>query len=189
MPDEPTILVVEDDEELADVYAGWLADSFAVRTAYDGHEALTRLDETVDVVFLDRRMPDISGDRVLEIARDEGYRCRVVMLTAVDPDFDIIEMGFDEYLNKPVTRQELEETAERMLQRRTYDEKVTEYISLVSKRASLEAEKSPEELDESEEFARLEDRMAELEAVIDPIAREFDTDDIEVMLRDIPARS
>lgn len=189
MPDEPTVLVVEDDEELAHLYSDWLVAEYSVRTAFNGHEALELLDDDVDVLFLDRRMPDLSGDRVLERLREAGIRCRVAMLTAVDPDFDIIEMGFDEYLNKPVTRQEILEVAERLLRRTTYDETLSEYLSLVSKRASLRAEKPPEALESSEEYARLEERIAELEAIVDPIARDFDNEDVAAVLRDAPLSS
>ena len=189
MADDGVVLVVEDEAELADHYAHWLSREYAVRTAYDGREALERLDDAVDVIFLDRRMPELSGDRVLERIREEGFDCRVAMLTAVDPDFDIIEMGFDEYLCKPVTGEDLLETASRLMTRSTYDRKVGEYLALVSKRSSLQVEKSEVELSRSEEYAALEERIAELEAVVDPIAREFDDDDVAAMLRDIPANS
>jgi CheY-like chemotaxis protein len=41
-----------------------------VRTAYGGHEALEELSDDVDVILLDRRMPGLSGDEVLEEVRD-----------------------------------------------------------------------------------------------------------------------
>ena len=78
-----------------------------VRTAYGGEEALEKADEDVDLVFLDRQMPDMSGDDVLERVRERGLDCRVVMVTAVDPDFDIVEMPFDDYLTKPVMRDDV----------------------------------------------------------------------------------
>jgi len=61
------------------------------------------IDETVDVVLLDRMMPGMSGQEVLAAIRERGLDCRVAMVTAVDADFDVIEMGFDEYLGKPRT--------------------------------------------------------------------------------------
>lgn len=189
MPDEPVILVVEDEPDLADLYADWLDEEYAVRTAYDGQTALDRLTEEVDVVFLDRRMADVSGDRVLERLRERGVNCRVAMLTAVDPDFDIIEMGFDEYLTKPVTASTLVATADRLLTRATYTEKLDEYLTLVAKRSALQAEKSPATLAASEEYARLEDRIERISEIVDPIAREFDNGDMAAVLSDLSVSS
>jgi len=76
-----------------------------VRTAYSGEEALEKVDEDVDIVLLDRLLPDLPdlpGDEVLERVRERGLDCRVVMVTAVDPDFDIVELPVDEYIHKPV---------------------------------------------------------------------------------------
>jgi len=102
----PLVLVVEDEPDLADLYAAWLGDEYRVRTAYGGQEALDELDEAddeVDAILLDRRMPGLSGDEVLAAVRERGIDCRVAMVTAVEPDFDILKMGFDDYLVKPVT--------------------------------------------------------------------------------------
>ena len=64
---QTTVLVVEDDADLAALYAEWLADDYDVRVAHSGKEALSVLaDVDVDVALLDRRMGTISGDEVLE---------------------------------------------------------------------------------------------------------------------------
>lgn len=93
-----TVLIVEDEQPLADLYAAWLTETYSIRTAYDGEQALDQLDEQVAVVLLDRRMPQLSGDDVLERIRERNYDCHVAMVSGVHPDFDIIEMGFDDYL-------------------------------------------------------------------------------------------
>ena len=71
-------------------------DRYETRTAYGGREALEAVDGSVDVVLLDRRMPEIPGDEVLGRIRTTGYNCRVIVLTAVDPGPDIVEMHFDD---------------------------------------------------------------------------------------------
>ena len=35
----PTVLLVDDERDLADLYAAWLADEYEIRTAYGGEEA------------------------------------------------------------------------------------------------------------------------------------------------------
>jgi len=176
-PEQSTVLVVDDEQDVADLYSMWLQDEYRVRSAYEGEEALDVLDESVDVVLLDRRMPGQSGDDVLEEIRERDLDCRVVMVTAVKPDFDILEMGFDDYLVKPVSRDDLLETVEQMLTRVDYGEQLQEYYSLVSKKAVLEAEKDPATLEESEEYAELEAEIAQLETQVDDTRDQLDDHD------------
>lgn len=184
---ETTVLIVEDDADLADLYAAWLQDDYFVRTANDGDSALSALDDVVDVVLLDRRMPGTSGDEVLDEIRDRGFDCRVAMVTAVEPDFDIIDMGFDDYLVKPTTRDDLHETVQRLTTRREYGAKLNEYATLVTKRSALEAQKTETELDGNDEFEQLRNQIDELEEQVDPMARQLDADDAVAMFRDLPS--
>lgn len=165
--DASVVLVVDDEPQLAELFAAWLDDEWEVRTAHNGDEALAGMDEDVAVVLLDRRMPGKSGDEVLDEIRQQGYDCRVIMVTAVDPDFDIIEMGFDDYLVKPVANDELTATVERVYRRQEYDETMREYYSLASKRAVLETEKPRSELERNEEFRELEQRLTTLRKSVD----------------------
>jgi len=162
-----TVLVVDDEAGITDLYAEWLSDSYEVRTAYSGNEAVEQLDEATDVALLDRRMPDMSGDDVLAEIRERGLDCRVGMVTAVDPDFDILEMGFDTYVVKPTTEEQLKATVETLIQRATYDDNIQEYYSLSARRAALEANKGRAELENNEEYAELEGRIEEMEEALE----------------------
>ncbi|PSQ57357.1 DNA-binding protein [Halobacteriales archaeon SW_8_68_21] len=176
----PLVLVVEDEPDLADLYAAWLGDEYRVQTAYGGHEALDQLDEAkekADAILLDRRMPGLSGDEVLTAVRDRGIDCRVAMVTAVEPDFDILEMGFDDYLVKPVTSDTLQDTVEGLSRRGEYDTEVQELFSLTSKKAMLESEKSASDLVDNEEYQELTDRIAELREQADESRDAVATDD------------
>ncbi len=113
-PDTPRVVFVDDEPEAADMYAAQVADAYDVEIAYDGDEALEVVDDDVDVVFLDRHMPGRSGDEVLEEIRDRELGCRVVMLTAIEPDVDIVDMGYDEYVVKPVVKEELLDAVDRL---------------------------------------------------------------------------
>ncbi|MWV64412.1 response regulator [Halorubrum sp. JWXQ-INN 858] len=170
----PLVLVVEDEPDLADLYAAWLGDQYRVRTAYGGHEALEQLDDEIDAILLDRRMPGLSGDEVLVEVRDRGMDCRVAMVTAVEPDFDILEMGFDDYLVKPVTKEALRGTVEGLLRRGQYDTGVQELFALTSKKAILETEKSASELSDNDEYRELSERIAVLRDDLDRSLSEVD---------------
>ncbi|MDR5674408.1 HalX domain-containing protein [Halalkaliarchaeum sp. AArc-GB] len=184
--DAPLVLIVEDEPDLADLYAAWLSSDYRVRTAYGGQEALDELDEQIDVVLLDRRMPGVSGDEVLEEIRERGLDCRIAMVTAVEPDFDIVEMGFDDYLVKPVAKEELYETVESLLTRSSYDEGVQELYALASKKALLESEKGSAELENSQEYQQLERELEELRSELGETLDSFgDHEEFVSVFRDL----
>ena len=185
--DETTVLVVDDERDIADLYSAWLEESYAVRTAYGAGEALEKTDEAVDVVLLDRQMPEMTGDEVLERVRERELDCRVVMVTAVDPDFDIVDMPFDDYLTKPVMLEELRDAVERMRTREDYDEKMQDFFALSAKKATLEAQKDPVELRNNEEYERLDQQVEELrEEADDTVAEISETDDFEAIFQEFP---
>lgn len=171
------VLVVDDDPRVARVYAEQLRNAHPVRVAYSGTEALDSLDDDVDVVLLDRRMPGLTGDQVLERIRTQGLNCQVAMVTAVEPDFEIIDMEFDEYLFKPVTGEELLTTVDHLLHRATVDESLQEFFRIASKRAALEAEKSRTELDGSAEFAELTAQFETLRVELQDALDELDDEE------------
>lgn len=180
-----TVLVVDDEPDVADAYAAQLESEFIVSTAYGGQEALDKIDASVDVVLLDRRMPGISGDEVLDKIRERDLNVRVAMVTAVDPDFDIIEMPFDDYVIKPVSRDDLFETINRLLTCSKYEEDLRRYYALTAKHATLIANKPESELVESEEFQQLESEMERMREELDEIISEFDEEDFAAAFRDL----
>jgi len=171
--DTPTVLIVEDSETVADTYAAFLADDYHVRTAYGGEPGLAMLDETVDVVLLDRRMPGLSGDEVLDRIAERPHDTRVVVLTAVDPEFDIVELPFDAYVIKPVERAELRAIVADIVERSGYDEDLRHFLALASKRATLELEKTEAELAHSDQYDRINRRLRQLRASLGADAEEL----------------
>ena len=162
-----TVLIVDDDREVVRTYRRYLEGAYTIREAYDGAAALDELDEDVDVVLLDRMMPGASGEEVLAQIREQGVDARVAMVTAVDPDFDIVDMGFDDYVTKPTTREELLRVVEDLLALDRHAVDVREYHSLLVKAAALREGKSTYELDENPAYADLEARISDLERTLD----------------------
>ena len=126
---EITVVEVDDERKLADLYALYLEEVYETCTAYDGDEALEAVDEDVDVVLLDRRIPTMPGSQVLAEFRDLGYEQLVVMLTAVDPGDEILELGIDEYFGKPVSEEHRWNAVEALLARTRYDDESRNYAS------------------------------------------------------------
>ena len=179
-PTDATVLVVDDERHLADLYTDYLAEDYEVLTAYGGEEALELLaDHDVDVTLLDRRMPDLSGDEVLAEINDTDDEIRVAMVTAVNPGFDIIDMGCDEYLVKPVSRDDLLDVVRRLLKLSEYSEKHQELTSKKLTRNVLQVEKSGAELAESERYERLTGEIDDLEAELDDISDDLEFEDLQ----------
>jgi DNA-binding response OmpR family regulator len=160
---DATVLVVDDEEDLASLYTAFLETEYDVRTATSGPEALEKVDDAIDVALLDRRMPGMSGDEVLAEIRDRVPDAQVAMLTAVEPDEDIVDMPFDDYKVKPVERSELLGVVETLLKRATYDAHSQEFFALASKKASLEIAGN----DDTEEYDELVARMNEVREDVD----------------------
>lgn len=101
------ILLVEDDDSLANVYTTRLqAEGFDTRRVANGEDALaTALSYKPDLVLLDVMMPKVSGFDVLDIIRNtpETANLKVIMLTALSQETDrerADSLGADDYLVK-----------------------------------------------------------------------------------------
>lgn len=108
---EESILIVDDEREIADLVALYLEnEGFRVTKYYDGREALGYIrEEKPDLAILDIMLPGISG---LELCRKirENYTYPVIMLTAKGEETDKITgltLGADDYITKPFLPLEL----------------------------------------------------------------------------------
>jgi DNA-binding response OmpR family regulator len=155
--------VVDDDEAYVEAYANWLEDEYNVIVANGGGEALTQIDNTIDVVLLDRRMPELNGDQVLKELRKRQLDCRVALVTAVEPELTIVDMDFDEYITKPVSQQDLKELIEQLLIRDRFSEAVQRGFQLASKKSTLEAAYSSDYLESSDKYMKVVEELMEVE--------------------------
>lgn len=101
------ILLVEDDDALANVYLMRLqAEGFEVKRVANGEDALAAAKEhRPDLVLLDAMMPKVSGFDVLDILRNtpETANLKIIMLTALSQESDKQRaqgLGVDDYLVK-----------------------------------------------------------------------------------------
>lgn len=171
---QPHVLVVDDEHDVADTQALKLEHRYETTVVYGGAAALDTAGPEFDAILLDRRMPDVDGDEVLARLRERGYDGVVIMLTAVDPDLNILEMAFDDYLQKPVEQSTLVGVLEQHLDRPGEDDRLDEFFEITSKLAVLEREKSPRQLESSAEYTALKERAAELEAVLEAKHDDFE---------------
>lgn len=180
-----TVLIVDDEEPLLQLYRNYLEDEFAVITASGGQTALEQINESVNVVLLDRRMPDMSGDELLEALRDRGFEGLISMVTAVEPDIDIIDMPFDDYLVKPVGSEQLQDHVSSLVRRRTYDQAIRDHFSVASKIAVLQADHPPESLAENDEYLALTEQLEATRADAERTNSDLSEAEAEALFRDL----
>ena len=166
-----TVLVVDDETEFAEAVGDWIDQRWNAIVATDGEEALAKYGPHVDAVLLDRRMPKRSGDETLREIRERDGSARVAMLTALEPDLDVVELDYDMYLEKPVDREEVVDATRELLERATYTRELRALYALSSKVAELEAHHDESELADDERFQRLQ---AELDRVREQASAQLD---------------
>ncbi|WP_017756732.1 response regulator YycF [Calidifontibacillus oryziterrae] len=108
---EKHILVVDDEQPIADILQFNLErEGYKVTCAYDGLEALRKVDEMKpDLILLDIMLPQMDGMEVCREVRKK-YDMPIIMLTAKDSEIDKVlglEFGADDYVTKPFSTREL----------------------------------------------------------------------------------
>lgn len=178
--DRKTILIVDDEEVVAESYELYLEEEYETRIATTGGAALAELnpnDREVDLVLLDRRMPGMSGDVVADHIADYELDYQVIMVSAVDPDVDVAEMPCDGYLSKPVSEDEVVAAVEKALAVDRYQELIKEYNAVAEKQAILSDEFRAAEV--PSELEDLRTRKRELEGEIESVVQHLSTTNID----------
>ena len=106
------LLIVEDDTDLLEL--------LEYRLTKEGYEVLGFVstknvkrainEENIDLIVMDRNLPDIEGSEFIALLRDQGMDIPVIFLSAKDSKFHIEEgflRGADDYITKPFEMQEL----------------------------------------------------------------------------------
>ena len=126
MPSGGTILLVEDEEDIASLVRAYLErDGFRVVWATRGTEGLAELERNdIRLAILDLQLPDADGFDVCRAIRSTST-LPVVMLTARDEEVDRVtglELGADDYVTKPFSPRELAARVRAVLRRVEPDE-------------------------------------------------------------------
>ena len=106
---QPTILIVDDENDIIDLLSYNLkTNNYNVETAYDGSEALLKINNNIDLILLDVMMPKIDGIEVCKsIKKNPSTKnIPVILLTAKSTSQDEYEgliSGADDYIKKPIS--------------------------------------------------------------------------------------
>ncbi len=106
------ILVVEDEESIADVIATKLrAEKYEVDTSFDGEDGLyNAISNIYDLIILDIMLPKMNGLEILKEIKENDISAKVIMLTAkseLDDKLKGFNTGADDYVTKPFHIEEL----------------------------------------------------------------------------------
>lgn len=127
--DNPKILLVEDEENLAHGLEYNLSEEgYKVSLAKDGREAIKLFDENeFDLIVLDIMLPYFNGFEIAKHIRNKHPQMPILMLTArtqIEDKVKGLEIGADDYLTKPFHLKELLLRIKGMLKRKHWYQKV-----------------------------------------------------------------
>lgn len=145
------ILVIEDDEDIADfVRRGLLYKDYEVDVAHDGEQGLeVARDHPPDLVLLDLMIPKIDGAEVCRRLRTAS-NVPIIILTARDSVQDKIaglDAGADDYVTKPFAFEELEARVRAALRRKEPAEELITVDSLSIRPAGREVKRGDREIE------------------------------------------
>jgi len=161
--DLPLVLVVEDNPDMNRFVCSSLSGEFRVASAFDGKQALQRLENlTPDLIVTDFMMPHMSGDEFVQVLRskEETVDIPVLVLTARD-DVDVrvrmLSAGVQDWLTKPFTVRELVARAHNL-------------VSARRARSILRAELATREFDVGALAEQLTERKRRLESLAESLS-------------------
>jgi signal transduction histidine kinase len=161
--DLPLVLVVEDNPDMNRFVCSSLSSEFRVASAFDGKQALLRLENLApDLIVTDFMMPRMSGDEFVDALRatSELADIPVLVLTARD-DVEVrvrmLSAGVQDWLTKPFTVRELVARARNL-------------VSARRTRAILRSALTTREFDVAELAGQLAERKRRLESLLESLS-------------------
>ncbi|HKO53490.1 MAG TPA: ATP-binding protein [Polyangiaceae bacterium] len=161
--DLPLVLVVEDNPDMNRFVCSSLSSEFRVTSAFDGKQALLRLEHlTPDLIVTDFMMPHMSGDEFVHALRtkQEWLDIPVLVLTArddVELRVRVLSAGVQDWLTKPFTVRELVARARNL-------------VSARRARSILRSELATREFDVGELAGQLAERKRRLESLLESLS-------------------
>lgn len=121
---QPSILIIEDDQRMAELIRRGLEESgYAISLATDGREGLSlAFRKHFDVVITDIILPSINGLELCKKLKEYDEKYPVIMLTALgttDDKVDGFDAGADDYMVKPFEMRELTARIHALIKRST----------------------------------------------------------------------
>lgn len=145
------LLVVEDDQNQADLYRKWL-ENYEVEQI-DIEQLHEELGNDILAVILDRDLGGKVSEKYLNLL--EASNLPVIMVTGLEPDIEIAEMYIQDYIVKPVSKERLRDAVNDMTSLIEKTSKERKVESIKSRKEILESHIPNSKLKQSEEYIKL----------------------------------
>ncbi len=158
------ILIVIDDEQTLQRLKNMLDEEYAVTTAGNVLQGLERAQQDVDLLLFEQQLPIGSISRALEKVRENYQGIYVVKILDQEPEMDTVWLDYDDFLVRPIERENIEQVIERAEELLCVEELLQEYLRLRARRGRLEEELTTgDEMFHEAELDELSTRINELE--------------------------
>jgi len=138
---KPSLLMIDDEEDMLLLYKNILKDSYNVTTCSSGKKSIGLVqDHHFDLVLLDVLMPEMNGLEVLKKIRELDPGIDVIMVTAskeIRPAVDSLKLGAFDYIIKPFEVADLLSTIKKAIERRSMIKENIYLKQALDERASL----------------------------------------------------
>ena len=128
------MLIVEDDQELADGLRTMVGGYYVVEVACSGEQALELAEENdFNLVILDLHLPDMHGLEVCRALRSNDQNMPILVITAEDRPtvmVELLEAGADDYITKPFRKKEVVARIRALLRRQALRQPPTRQITV-----------------------------------------------------------
>lgn len=137
------VLIVEDEEDILDLVEYNLSrEGYETIGTLTGKNVENLLDqENVDIIIMDRNLPNTEGTSLVKGLRRKGFMQPVIFLTAKDKEEDKLEAfdaGADDYITKPFSVKELLARVNAVVKRTTKDAEVLRVRDIMYRQKSKE---------------------------------------------------
>lgn len=113
-PTEPVnVVIIEDDDIMAQMFERWLGDTFEVKIV-GSSDYIDAVTPETDVIVVERFLKEKKCSDMIEEIRQRWSDMPVLAIVGVKPEIEDVELGADEYLVKPINREELIESIFRL---------------------------------------------------------------------------
>lgn len=119
----PSILIIDDESLITTMFQRYFdARGWDTAEAATGEQGIALAEKTApDIILLDMKLPDINGKEVLTRLKDRGCTASVIVMTgwgSIENAVDIVKLGAEQYLTKPVDLAQLSSFTDRIIKTR-----------------------------------------------------------------------
>lgn len=159
------VLIIDDEKPLAELIEAYIPTEWDTTLVHDVESAIKELSPEYDLYFIDRRLSGGDGREILQELDNRGYNCCKFVVSAIEPDLDLLELSFTDYIVKPVEMDDIREMVSRCEQLLAAGEPTRQYYECRAKQALLAGSVPVTTRESSSEYDELKEELQACRAV------------------------